>query len=325
MLSLLLKIYFDSVHTLCPVVDRVKFYQWFDHGHEDDHFTPFQRLLLDAMSFAAFQHVNSKQLGQSKFSSVHEGQKAFFDSAHCRYRLLCDKVDNRLELVQATLLLTIWAPSDSSPDINSFWLDRAIDHATKLGLPQSRIPGHRIVWWCCIVRNRVLALGLRRPHKLRCLPVPPPLTCADFTIVTSRAFTTYIKGNLLAAELFLAFCKLSDIIESVVKLRAQITTWDEWKTRGSIASPTFKLAEIMRTDNEMCQWEVDFQSLQTQCEALSTSRRLLASVLSIRLISQSVVLLGPTTVSSFFIFSAFKSQVLTYFGRYVGRLKLLSM
>ncbi|RBA14342.1 fungal specific transcription factor [Fusarium proliferatum] len=94
-------------------------------------------------------------------------------------------------LSQAALLLSFWYPtSRTGPQKpNSLWLSIAIHHARCLGAheawehPDLQVQSERShllrrLWWCCVIRDRVLSLGLRR--RLQITKVPPVLLPSDF-------------------------------------------------------------------------------------------------------------------------------------------------
>lgn len=81
---------------------------------------------------------------------------------------------------QAALLLSFWTPplrADSKP--NTMWLMIAIENAKKSGadyysdesnLGRVQVGGKyaamRRLWWCCIIRDRILPLGVRRSIQI---------------------------------------------------------------------------------------------------------------------------------------------------------------
>ena len=84
-----------------------------------------------------------------------------------------------VQTAQAALLLTFWNPpmkADSKP--NSMWLMIAIDNAKRVQADResdvstlttrdgcTRATLTRL-WWCCIIRDRILSLGLRREIQI---------------------------------------------------------------------------------------------------------------------------------------------------------------
>lgn len=185
----LVQTFFEStVHTLCPAVDETEFMDWYNSkaARRGKAIGPRSSLLDDmvfkAILFAAFPYVSGEQLAQtpSPFgaASVAEGMKTLFDHARQLYHDQQAQYPGHRALVQTALLLSHWSPYDESDEVNSFWADEAFHHARLGAYDLSRAPKDRILWWCVVSRNRTLALGLRRPHKLkRCTPGPVPTLC----------------------------------------------------------------------------------------------------------------------------------------------------
>lgn len=80
---------------------------------------------------------------------------------------------------QATLLLTFWTPSlKADARHNSQWLSTAIENARiaqadlysdtsyEIGRETEDNAALRRLWWCCIIRDRILPLGLRRSIQI---------------------------------------------------------------------------------------------------------------------------------------------------------------
>lgn len=81
---------------------------------------------------------------------------------------------DKLVSVQGALLLTYYV-ADTNPNTNSYWLGTAIHLARCLGADRYHITTEmpakvtlklKKIWWSCILRDRILALGLRRPLKI---------------------------------------------------------------------------------------------------------------------------------------------------------------
>lgn len=79
-----------------------------------------------------------------------------------------------LRIAQATLLLTYYL-SNSEQLTNSTWLAVAIQQARAVNAHQYyRMPGKgrykrsdlKRLWWCCIIRDRIIALGVRRSVQI---------------------------------------------------------------------------------------------------------------------------------------------------------------
>jgi len=91
-------------------------------------------------------------------------------------------------VAQSALLLTYWHPNpsiNSKQHVNTAWLRIAIEHAraagadkasqseldTKPGAPKAKVNGKnkdtlRRLWWCCIIRDRIMPLCTRRAIQI---------------------------------------------------------------------------------------------------------------------------------------------------------------
>ena len=74
---------------------------------------------------------------------------------------------------QSALLLTFWCPLPNSEKTlaNTSWLSKAIHHAkeakahrypSETGLSSHQQKTLKRLWWCCIIRDRIMSLCLRR-------------------------------------------------------------------------------------------------------------------------------------------------------------------
>lgn len=127
---------------------------------------------------------------------------------------------------QVALLLTYHAPTIYDRT-NSYWLSTAIHFARMCGADkyQSRGLGFdckatlKRLWWCCILRDRIMALGLRRPLQIKPTDFDfskPGLLEDDFQdeIYSSKVYEPATKRVLvhLAASLCDLAVAMNDII-----------------------------------------------------------------------------------------------------------------
>lgn len=125
-------------------------------------------------------------------------------------------------LTQVTLLLSYWSPYDSDIQVNSYWIDRAFHHANtaKLWDPEADSSAmhsrNKIIWWSCLVRDRQIAFGLRRLHRLRerdeLWPMVTELDFGPEALIPSYTNATSKKAMMLA---FIGLCELSNLIAEI--------------------------------------------------------------------------------------------------------------
>lgn len=168
-----------------------------------------------------------------------------------------------ISLGQAALLFTFWpgALRAGPAKSNSMWLSTAIQHAKSLRAhrlvsnagqnkqaaipPQTRISLRRL-WWCCYIRDRILALGLRR--TLRIPEKYPPLVLEDFEneIHRSRVYNAESKRRFF--DIFIQISNLCVVVTDLLRLCSTSEDGIECETNitdhdHAIANCTFQLQE----------------------------------------------------------------------------------
>lgn len=87
-----------------------------------------------------------------------------------------DYESDRLVLVQALLLMTFWYETPDDQKDTWHWMGVAISLAHTIGLhrnpanslmPPWRQKLWKRIWWSCFVRDRLIALGMRRPTRIQ--------------------------------------------------------------------------------------------------------------------------------------------------------------
>jgi hypothetical protein len=87
-----------------------------------------------------------------------------------------DYESDRLVLVQALLLMTYWYETPDDQKDTWHWMGVAISLAHTIGLHRNPVTGnapvekHKLwkrIWWSCFMRDRLIALGMRRPTRIK--------------------------------------------------------------------------------------------------------------------------------------------------------------
>ena len=98
-----------------------------------------------------------------------------------------------MSLVQALLLMTYWYETPDDQKDTWHWMGVAISLAHTIGLhrnPEKSVAlnpkGQKLwkrIWWSCVMRDRLVALGMRRPTRIKSEDCDVPmLTLEDFDI-----------------------------------------------------------------------------------------------------------------------------------------------
>ncbi|KAJ4322143.1 hypothetical protein N0V84_004978 [Fusarium piperis] len=102
---------------------------------------------------------------EEKWNGGSRNSKTLFDLEEHR---------DSVRSAQVALMLTFYAVTIDDAT-NSYWLSTAIHYARMGGADQYQTKGPgterkatlKRLWWCCILRDRIMALGHRRPLQIR--------------------------------------------------------------------------------------------------------------------------------------------------------------
>ncbi|KAF5965569.1 cutinase transcription factor 1 beta [Fusarium bulbicola] len=137
---------------------------------------------------------------------------------------------NLVSSAQGALLLSYNGTMKDQKRTNSIWLSTAIHLAQAAGADQFHTSSNpsltsvnelKRLWWCCIVRDRILPLGMRRQLHITSLDVAHTNylpTEKDFwrEIDGSRVYAPQTKRTLV--RLFITLCELTVPLTDVIKI-----------------------------------------------------------------------------------------------------------
>ncbi|WYZ43857.1 hypothetical protein EsH8_VII_000293 [Colletotrichum jinshuiense] len=167
--------YFLHVHPLLPMLNEGDF--WAVYCVNPANYVSNDKLSLlvfQAMLFASCNFVSRQTIKTLGFPTIRAARAAFYRRAKLLYDL--ESESSPLAISQAALLLSFWS-SPTSPAFrksNTAWLSIAIQnakmveahhYATRTAPPKKRNLLKRL-WWCCIIRDRIVSLGLRRSLQI---------------------------------------------------------------------------------------------------------------------------------------------------------------
>lgn len=170
-------------------------------------------------------------------------------------------------LTKVSLLLTYWSPYDADFQVNSYWVDRAFYHARAIKLwdPQ-RYTGamscrRRIIWWMCLIRDRLISFGLRRPHRLQEAESDwAQIEESEFgaEVIFPRFVDTQTKKTTVRA--FIWFCRLTDIMRTIAVFQENNRFEREWSDghldRQALIS---ELTQVSIFDRQLKDWRRDYE------------------------------------------------------------------
>ncbi|KAL3458244.1 fungal-specific transcription factor domain-containing protein [Aspergillus heterothallicus] len=167
-LDVFTKHYFLYVHPCLPVVDEALF--WRKYRSVDGSAGKISTLLFQAMLFATSSFVPLEAAKGCGYDTLQCARDDLYRRAKRLYELGVEK--DRFVVAQASLLLTYYS-TDAERSNNSRWLRTAIRHAKKERAhlyhhlqPSKRTLDLKRLWWCCMIRDRIISLGMRRPIQI---------------------------------------------------------------------------------------------------------------------------------------------------------------
>jgi hypothetical protein len=209
------------------------------------------------------KHLSEAQVRLTPYSSVLVGQEAQVDQLKARY--WSQPTLDPVVLTQVCLLLSLWSPGWIGSQNNSYWLDMAFKHATAAKLWE-QMPSdtnqncrRRLLWWCCLIRDRVLALGMRRPHRLhKARHTETLITEKEFGLEGKFPSYTDIESKRVAMFSFIWFCKLSKIMEAIAEAQGRNRFARDWNG-DDMGDTAAELEELSGFEKDLMAWVSGFE------------------------------------------------------------------
>ncbi|KAL2414090.1 Cutinase transcription factor 1 beta [Exophiala dermatitidis] len=186
--------YIEFVHTVLPVLDLDEFMRSLV-GPPGGTGQGASLLLLTAVTFAAICFVEIEHVRAAGYSSKLAARAALQEKAELLFDLRAE--DDKTVLIQSALLIS--TPRGNVRDFKDswYWNGVAITLAQSLGLHYD-LPGEqgssrelklkRRLWWCCYMREHVVAMGLGKPCRISQPQVPMiGVADCDLPLISSSA------------------------------------------------------------------------------------------------------------------------------------------
>ncbi|KAJ5092206.1 hypothetical protein NUU61_007076 [Penicillium alfredii] len=196
----LLKSYVHYVHTYMPLLDLEEFLQTVV---SNDGIHRISLLLFQAVMFAGMAFIDMKHLHAAGYQTRKAARKIFFQRARLLYDF--DYEVDRISLVQSLLLMTYWYETPDDQKDTWHWMGVSLSLAHTIGL--HRDPGNsrmdlrrqrmwKRIWWSTYTRDRLIALGMRRPMRVKDDDCDVPmLTLDDFEFHSFSPEIVSMVGN----------------------------------------------------------------------------------------------------------------------------------
>uniref|UniRef100_A0A0B7K1V3 Oxidase FUB9 n=2 Tax=Bionectria ochroleuca TaxID=29856 RepID=A0A0B7K1V3_BIOOC len=279
--------YFIYVHPCLPLVNERTFWSIYSRTDNVQRKTSFFSLaLFQAMLFAATRFVPINMINACGFEDLRSARNAFYRRAEL---LLAHNLErDSFVLAQTCLLLSLQATL-FEPSLNSTWLSKAISHAEHAGankyfsqavMDAGRILENKRLWWCCILRDRMIAVGVRRSIQVtpdRFDFTNPGLEEADLAeeIETSEVYSPEMK-NLLV-RIIVAQCALAVAMTWTMTIVYPTGDFSSQSRSSTVSQLVTSMVEIERGNTELAVWARRFKTDLTDCIRPDQRRRALES------------------------------------------------
>ncbi|KAF5594072.1 cutinase transcription factor 1 beta [Fusarium pseudoanthophilum] len=252
--------YFLHVHPGLPLLDEAQFWAVYSGDKEPCGGPTISLFLFQAILFASCSFVPFSTLKCLGFTSRRNARERYYRRA----KLLLDICSGRdlVSNAQGALLLTYYATGRDRARTNSILLATAIQYAQGAEADQfHKRPDQdsemtnklKRLWWCCIVRDRILPLGVRRQlHITSINPALDHLTEQDFEkeIQGSQVYSSQTKRSLV--QLFISLCELAIPFTSVVQ-----TVYGMGQSAADAISPMIEHQKQIEESIRFCETSLD--------------------------------------------------------------------
>ncbi|GAQ12308.1 hypothetical protein ALT_9629 [Aspergillus lentulus] len=258
----LLSHYFLYVHPTLPLVDES--WMWLVYRQADQHKGELPLLLFHSMLFAAVPFVPEYVAKECGFPSLLTARDDFYRKANMLYTHMPDS--DHITISQSALLLSYYNTS-SDAMCNSTWLSVAIEHAKaesahrydELGTltNKSRVMLKRL-WWCCVLRDRIISLGMRRtlqisPDQFNTVGAAISLTDMQDELGGSEVYQADTKLALTWA--LIRLCHFASAVTDLLCILYPSFPDSEW---GWNYTPEAHWESLQHASSSLSAWEADF-------------------------------------------------------------------
>jgi Fungal specific transcription factor domain/Fungal Zn(2)-Cys(6) binuclear cluster domain len=288
----LLRCYAQYVHPFLPLLDLQDFLASVEKNDPKD---TLSLLLFQAVMFAGTGFIDMRYLLAQGYDSRKAARRAFFQRAKLLYDF--DYETDRVTVVQTVLLMTYWYEAPDDPKCIWHWLGIAVSLARTIGINcdtsesgmdlKTRKLWKRI-WWCCFLRDRLIALGMRRPLRIPEKEFDlPMLELEDFeTAAMPQELSRMLGGcpavkdsdkRITLAKMCIALAKLCACVTTVLDVQyslmaAKLGLTKETTVRLVPKKTAADPSDVIRCDRQLEDWHSG-QAAETHFFAPGTQER----------------------------------------------------
>jgi hypothetical protein len=277
----LIRCYAEVIHPFMPLLDLHDFIATIDCN---DGSKQIGLLLFQSVMFAGVASVDMRHLENAGYTSRRDARRDFFKKPRLLYDF--DLEADRIPLIQSLLIMTSWYETPDDQKDSHHWMGIAVSLAQTIGLHRNPEKSASIepakqklwkrIWWSTYMRDRLIALGMRRPTRIKSGDFDVPmLTVDDFEIAVLPEDSCCIPldCNLLRdvekqrqlAVLCIEKAKLCMCISSVLSVQYSVlqstnqSTGPEGSTRSTMSLQPKKTesgtTEVQACDQALQEWK----------------------------------------------------------------------
>ena len=183
----LLQCFIEFVYPYMPLLDL---HHLIDCVDKNDGRNQVSLLVFQAIMFSGAAAVDMKYIKEAGFLTRRDARREFFARARLLYDF--DYEMDRISLIQALLLMTYWYETPDDQKDSHHWMGIAVSLSHTIGLHRNPARSNmdekrqklwKRMWWSTYMRDRLIALGMRRPTRIKDEDYDVPLlTLEDFDI-----------------------------------------------------------------------------------------------------------------------------------------------
>ncbi|KFY50176.1 hypothetical protein V496_09537 [Pseudogymnoascus sp. VKM F-4515 (FW-2607)] len=218
--------YFLHVHPCTPLLDEGQFWGMYSNTQDDSKGTNrISLLLFQAILFSAATFVPLSTIRACGFHNYYTAREVLYERARLLYNFRTET--DFASIAQASLLLS-YRSTPHEQQSNTSWLSTAIEYAradnahlyNRLpGLTSRQMSTKKRLWWCCVLRDRIIALGVRRPLQITSDHFDfsqDAVVEADFSGEVEQSQVYDAETKLLLANIFIVQCHFALAVTSTI-------------------------------------------------------------------------------------------------------------
>ncbi|THY06970.1 hypothetical protein D6D01_09820 [Aureobasidium pullulans] len=196
----LLECFVENIYPFTPLLNIYELIHAVDNNDANE---AVSLLLFQAIMFASVASVDMSYLHAAGYKNRKAARREFFMKTRLLYDF--DYEADRISVIQTLLLMTFWYETPDDQKDSHHWMGIAVSLCHSIGIhrelahsdigPKQRRIWKRI-WWAIYMHDRFVALGMRRPTRIKNEEFDiPMLTMDDFELTSASSASSCISRS----------------------------------------------------------------------------------------------------------------------------------